>query len=157
MDLAELDASPKKITIDSQTRDINWSPDGRWIAFVSYKPDPGTGMWSLNLVPADGSGSPKRIGSSLNLPVWSPDGRVLAFDRMTSFDEYEGIYLADSDASNARLVVPSAGRPSWSSDGTRIAFEKEGNIWIMDSDGTNQTQLTSSGFDHSPAWSFSFP
>lgn len=54
--------------------------------------------------------------------------------------------------------------PSWSPDGTRIAFERftersadEGSrIWVMNADGSDQTQLTPtdrSGVDREPAWS----
>ncbi len=41
--------------------------------------------------------------------------------------------------------------PAWSADGQRIAFHSGGGgLWVMDADGSNQTQLTDSG--HEPAW-----
>ena len=49
--------------------------------------------------------------------------------------------------------------PSWSPDGMRIIFSsnRSGNydIWVMDSDGSNKTQLTSSLVDELyPAWNY---
>ena len=43
--------------------------------------------------------------------------------------------------------------PSFSPDGTRIAFGSNGNIWIVNSDGTNPMQMTISGADLAPEWS----
>ena len=53
------------------------------------------------------------------------------------------------------------GSPSWSPDGSRIAFSTvtrigtRSGIWTMNADGSNQQQLTTSvdGFDSEPTWS----
>jgi len=57
-----------------------------------------------------------------------------------------------------------AWRPSWSPDGTRIAFwaykgfaegpEKSYEIYVMDADGSNEVNLTNyAGYDVTPTWS----
>jgi len=43
--------------------------------------------------------------------------------------------------------------PEWSPDGTRIAFSRDGNIWVIDSDGSNLQQLTTASHDYAPSWS----
>lgn len=50
--------------------------------------------------------------------------------------------------------------PAWSADGARIAYVTDrdaeqfaSNIWVMDADGANANQLTSTGSDMFPAWS----
>jgi Tol biopolymer transport system component len=46
--------------------------------------------------------------------------------------------------------------PTWSPDGTRIAWRRGGyetaNIWVMNEDGSNQHQITSDGWDFDPEW-----
>ena len=56
----------------------SWSPDGKWIAYVSWSPEGGH-IWKR---PGDGSGEPTRLTRAAAFyrdPVWSPDGkRVVA-------------------------------------------------------------------------------
>lgn len=72
----------------------NWfphvSPDGKWIAFISFPPDidknshPSYKRVMLRLMPATG-GDPKVIAylyggqGTINVPSWSPDSRQIAF------------------------------------------------------------------------------
>ena len=42
---------------------------------------------------------------------------------------------------------------AWSSDGSKIAFTSDGQIWTMAADGSGATQLTSSGANYQPTWS----
>ena len=43
--------------------------------------------------------------------------------------------------------------PSWSPDGSKIAFTRGNNIYLMDADGFNQIALTSgSGRNWQPDW-----
>ncbi len=53
-----------------------WSPDGKWLAYVSWGPDGGQ-LWKR---PADGTGPPQqltRVPAFYRDPVWTPDGSRL--------------------------------------------------------------------------------
>src|SRR5262245_45866941 len=60
------------------------SPDGRWVVFSLIEPayDDKDQVSDLWIVPADGSGKPRRLtftkGPESGV-VWSPDGKKLAF------------------------------------------------------------------------------
>jgi Tol biopolymer transport system component len=66
------------------------------------------------------------------------------------------IYSVSPDGSDLQKLTSngvSDQQPSWSPDGSRIAFAREYDIWVMNADGSGQTRLT---FDESwvkPAWS----
>ena len=62
-----------------------WSPDGSWIAFVSYG---GFGWPSLELVHPDGTGQHKVTSASEGFasdPVWSPDSTQLLISATVQF------------------------------------------------------------------------
>ncbi len=137
-----------------------WSPDGTRIAFVSDR----DGNGEIYVMNADGS-NPVKITSSAsahaaNYPAWSPDGSKIAFGRATRSWLWSDIYLINADGTNLTNLTPKENSyaPSkqvtsgltWSPDGTKIAFaghrpgwnEMHVEIYVMDSDGSNQTRLT---------------
>lgn len=72
------------------------------------------------------------------------------------------IYSSALDGSGLKRLTNLAaydGNPAWSPDGKKIAFESfradDLDIWTMDSDGTNPTNLTAANptYDFDPAWS----
>lgn len=95
--------------------------------------DPIGGTWSVRSVCPDGSGVKQVAGTSVRAadaagyPAPSPDGTKVAWlqwDAGPSLDNPE-IWVADADGSNAELVVGSGrfpNAPSWSPDGTKLAF-----------------------------------
>lgn len=86
------------------TPTVDWSPDGRWIAF-SAEAD---GAGGLFLIAADGSGL-KRLSTAPpaaapdHQPAWSPDSRRLAFAREDPADGSRDLHEATLDGQVRRL------------------------------------------------------
>lgn len=66
------------------------------------------------------------------------------------------VWLRHADGSEVNLSKSSTSDtdPAWSPAGTRIAFTRGNNIWVMHADGTHQVNLTNSpNTNGGPAWS----
>jgi Tol biopolymer transport system component/imidazolonepropionase-like amidohydrolase len=86
----------------------------------------------------------------------SPDGQTLVFHMLGD------VYSVSIDGGQARALTSDLAwnfQPRFSPDGSKIAFvsDRDGaeNIWIMDADGSNLTQVSdeSEHLLHNPAWS----
>ena len=130
-----------------------WSPNSSRIAFHSVR----DGDVEIYAIDADGGNQARltaRPGWDAD-PAWSPSGRRLAFVRSLGILD-QRLYTMDADGAKQvrlmgnRQVVNS---PSWSSDGARIAYSRLGDVWTMDSEGGDATQLTWRSFVKEPSWS----
>jgi Tol biopolymer transport system component len=98
-------------------------------------------------------------------PSWSPNGARIAFSRTgsTSPDAHANVWLMNADGSGQVNLTPGANNgqgntgtePTWSPDGTKIAYIDNSNIWVMNADGTGKVLLTldAGQAETSPAWS----
>jgi Tol biopolymer transport system component/imidazolonepropionase-like amidohydrolase len=112
----------RRLTDDLQDATLPaWSPDGRQIAFQSYR----DGNFHLYVIDAAG-GTPKQLTTGPfdhREPVFDPAGQRLAFssDRDGSY----GIWLLGLASGAITAVTSTADEeaaPSWSADGNRIVF-----------------------------------
>jgi DNA-binding CsgD family transcriptional regulator len=148
---------------DSEHAPSAWSPDGRLLAIARIDDDSNR----VSVVVFD----PDEGGFSVLLDdpafaadaVWSPDGGTIAFTCSESplptppapqAPLQPGICLAESDGSNVRRISDSGQTPSWSPDGRWIAFMRDGDIYVMRSDGSGARPIVLyEGIDVSPTWS----
>lgn len=96
---------------------------------------------------------------------YSPDGKKIVFSSARNGDSTSDIYTMNRDGTNVfhattNLTAIEDVSPSYSPDGSKILFGHDltsfGQIWIIDVDGQNATELSSIGFptfDFNPRFS----
>jgi TolB protein len=85
-------------------KDVAWSPDGQFVAFVNAKQ---AGYNQLHTMRADGTDM-KNIGTYGSAdagPAWSPDGRQIAFTANLSIDDMGTLFVVDADGQNRTRVL----------------------------------------------------
>jgi len=134
-----------------------WSPDGRWVAYVSDA----SGEDQLWLEAQDGSAAPRQLTRDLRAflyaPEWSPDGKRIALS-----DQDGRIYAVTvADGSVVEVADDPQGQVgdyTWSPDGRWLAFslgEITGfrSVWVWGVDDGGLRKVTDDGFNEfSPAW-----
>ncbi|QIN83560.1 hypothetical protein GBA63_13625 [Rubrobacter tropicus] len=151
-----------------------WSPDGTRIAFVAGKSDTDTTtdleIWVMD---ADGSDLVQMTNTPQGVrdtqPAWSPDGSRFAFlSEGRPGDTNSNIYvmdanpatndalnLTDDDSTMTPVYQYNDEDPTWSPDGTRIAYSTKADVWTMNaSNGSGKVNLTTGdGGGSQPTWS----
>jgi len=118
------EGSPRNLTRTSGAaeRDPAWSPDGKWIAWLSDA----SGEYEVMLAPADGSAEAKALtsgGSAFRrLHGWSNDSKYILFS-----DKTGTVYLQPAEGGATRTVV----KDPWAGDlfGSGWSFSGDGR-WL---------------------------
>lgn len=156
MGIIELEpADLTQLTFLDHASDPDWSPDGSQIIFEG-RDEEEIGLYLIN---ADGTGLTK-IGPWHN-PSWSPvDNRII----YRKADPCCSLILIDLDEgweNKVELASQVLEQGSWSPDGEKIVYSipygsESSSIWVMNSDGSEKTRLTTDEDGSCMAPSFSY-
>ena len=137
----------------------DYSRDGRLITFCSNRSG-SFQIWAMN---ADGSNAHMVTnGDRFIFPDYSPDASKIVFSGTASAtDVNQNVYVINADGTGLKQLTTVGNNqyPTFSPNGKRIAFisDRTGveQVWVMNADGSNQTQLSHSGVreDQVPDWS----
>jgi len=132
------------------------------IAFVSGR----TGLPQIYTMEADGTNQQRMTDQGYAVsPNWAPNGQFLSFAWVRKYGPGEpgssDLYLMDIASKQLVQLTHDCGRndfPSWSPDGRHIVFQSNRSgslqIWTMLADGTKVQQLTFTGHNSQPNWSW---
>ncbi len=142
---------PTRLTSDS-AREYQpaWSPDGQWIAYVTWS-EQGGHIWKLA---ASGQARPERVTSVPGFyqdPAWTPDGsRIVALrgstrdreEAQTGFGSQTGLDVVwvSKDGGEPQLIVPArgVGKPHFTHDKDRVYLYSPQGLQSFRFDGTDR-------------------
>ncbi|MBX3118213.1 MAG: PD40 domain-containing protein [Fimbriimonadaceae bacterium] len=142
--------------IGTASQEPEWSPDGKWIAFISDR----DGDWNIWATPGDGSGEPKQItkykGMMPSNIIWSRDSKSIAFttlDQKLMSVDIESLALTQIAQSEYGIAGYS-----FSPDSKWIAFgmgerNNQSAIFLYNFETKQTTRITNAPTtDTSPTW-----
>jgi Tol biopolymer transport system component len=146
-----------------------YAPDGRRIFYAATSAASTFGIWTVGLSARDGrpEGRPMEVANLGALRLRhlsvSPDGRRVAYGGLALISNLWGVAVSPSAEPVGRPVALTAqteksARPSFSPDGTRLAFDRgrtgvPTDVWIADADGGNaRPQTSDAAEDNLPSW-----
>lgn len=151
--MLSIDGGPAVPFTGDEARDVSpaWSPDGRWIAFLSNRAgvrrgrkDPPMQLW---IIPVDG-GEARQLTffkAGVSEPAWAPDSQSIAFVTRGTLEEREG------DGDDA-VIVREITRVKYKFDGLGY-LDGFTHIWTVPVGAGAPRRLTDGDFDHeAPAW-----
>jgi TolB protein len=142
-----------------------WNPKtNAQLAWVSGR----TGLPQIYTMDQDGANIQRLTDGGYAIsPSWSPNGQFLTFSWNRKYGPGDpggqDIYVMDISTKPLKWlqITHESGSndfPSWAPDGRHIVFERaiggHSQIWSMLADGTDQRQLTQSGSNFMPNWSW---
>ncbi|MGA2147321.1 MAG: winged helix-turn-helix domain-containing protein [Bryobacteraceae bacterium] len=126
---------------DSESSDPAWSPDGRLLAYLRYRPN----VLDVVVRPERGGEErtvgrlyPSRYGLDCRHLDWSPNGTTLVVDDKADPNEPFGLFLIDvASGLRTRLTHPREDiigdvNPRFSPDGSRISFIRMNDYFGME-------------------------
>jgi Tol biopolymer transport system component len=154
-------------TLAFRTRELEFLPDGKQIIYCADD----TEAQGIYLYDLKQHVNTPLLTNTANAegPSWSPDGTRIAFEVYQAGRKSSQICTANVDGSDVKQLTEGQyynWTPRWSPDGKQLVFETTRNdtpkthrpggyrdIYVMDSDGQNQINLTTNTFGHHPSWS----
>lgn len=119
----------------------DWSQDGSRIMFMSH--DNALNRYYLEVADSDGTNRRRIVTGSTPWEGlrWSPDDQHIAY---TGGPGYAGIHVMNADGSDAHRITDGYA-PSWSPDGSSIAFGGGYEVMTIPSSGGVPTRITYGG------------
>src|ERR1700749_4534809 len=151
--VASLDGStePRQLTSGARAdQSPRWSPDGRWLAFVSNRDgeDEKKAHGELYVLPADG-GEPRRLTEgkeSVASIAWSPDSSRLAFARRVRDEAYE-------EEDDRKRAPRRFDRVFFKLNGVGWIGDRRNHVFVVGLDGEDERQLTQGDCENGePRW-----
>jgi len=119
-----------------------WSPDGRWLAFLSSRDDDHTQLWLLDRLGGEGRKA-TTLPSDVDDYVWAPDGRRIA------------LVAEDADTAKPKTPPPIViDRFQFKQDERGYLGRQRRHLYLLDVESGKTAMLTSGDYDELlPAWS----
>ncbi|WP_148112787.1 Hsp70 family protein [Actinoplanes sp. ATCC 53533] len=154
-------SNPVKVVEDVTGGRVSWSPDGTRLAFERVV-DESPQIFLITV----GESKPTQLTFAPGMkddPAWSPLGEELAYHKVVDGKRHIFVLdLAKPKEPGRKITDDDSGPgvdPNWSPDGKKIAYthllpNDKSDIWVVDSDGTNPTRLTTNKErEMDPSWS----
>jgi len=119
-----------------------WSPDGRWLAFLSSRDDDHTQLWLLDRLGGEGRKA-TTLPSDVDDYVWAPDGKRIA------------LVAEDADTAKPKTPPPIViDRFQFKQDESGYLGKQRRHLYVLDVESGKTAMLTSGDYDELlPAWS----